>query len=103
MMETSAMPSRCACSPVRCDPAYSSISAVCPSVGMARHGHLGVDVEELREDALCGRRGCDTAVAAVLDHDADDELRVVARPVPAPPRLVLEPLIAGQGNDLLGR
>src|SRR5882762_8960195 len=68
-IEMSAMPSRFACSPVRCDPAYSSISAVCPSIGVAGHGQLRVDVEELGEHLLGRRRGGDATVAAVLDHD----------------------------------
>src|SRR4051812_13220230 len=87
---TSAMPSRCAWRPVRCDPAYSSISAVCRSVAVGRGLERSLDVEERREDALRGRRGGDAAVSAVLDHDADDELRVVARAVAAPPGLVLQ-------------
>ena len=44
-------------------------------------------------------------MAAVLDHGADDELRVVGRAVAAPPRLVLEmpDRVAGKVDDLLGR
>ena len=51
-----------------------------------------------------GRRG-GAAVAAVLDHGADDDRRVVGRPVAAPPRLVQLHLvrIAGQADQLLGR
>src|SRR5947199_196052 len=48
---------------------------------------------------ICRRR---PAVAAVLDHRADDDLRVVRRPVPAPPRLVLDSDVARQSNDLFG-
>src|SRR2546429_316512 len=97
------MPSRCACSPVRCDPAYSSISAVCPSIAVNGCGGLRGDVEELGEHLLGRRRSGDAAVAAVLDHDADNELRVLGRPVAAPPRLILEAAISRECDDLLGR
>src|SRR5207237_6175714 len=44
-------------------------------------------VEELLEDLERGRSRRGSAVAAVLDQRADDELWIVVRPVPAPPRL----------------
>src|SRR6478672_10874314 len=92
----------CRSSPARWDPAYSSISAWCPSVGLAGDDRERLDVEVRREHLRRRGRGRDAAVAAVLDHGADDELRVLCRPVAAPPGLVLEAEIARQRDDLLG-
>src|SRR5579871_628681 len=87
--------------PALCDPAYSSISRS-PSVGVDVAELTGVGVEELREHLLrCGRRG-GPAVAAVLDHGAHDDRRLVERPVAAPPRLVLEAGDSRKRDDLLG-
>ena len=65
----------------------------------------GPSGEVLLEDAERRRGGGGRSVAAVLDHGADDELRVVGRPVAAPPRLILEVAdgVAGKVDDLLGR
>src|SRR6478672_4893724 len=101
---TNATPSpRFRCRPALCDPAYSSISAWCRSIRLAGDGRFRLDVEEGSEDL--GRRGSrrDAAVAAVLDHGADDEPGRVGRPIPAPPGLVLVADVARQGHDLLGR
>src|SRR3954462_2096126 len=100
-MPTRARPSpRWRSSPVLCEPAYSSISAPwCPSVGLAGEDGLHLDVEVGREDL--SRRGCGrrAAVAAVLDHGADDELRVVGRAIAAPPGLILDAEVARQRDD----
>src|SRR4051794_9881259 len=98
---TNATPSRLRCSPALCDPAYSSISAWCRSIRLAGDGWLHLDAEEGREALGRRRSRGDAAVAAVLDHGADDELCRFGRPVPAPPRLVLVADEAGQGHDLL--
>src|SRR5664279_2196221 len=66
-------------------------------------GEGRLDAEELREYLHRGRRRRGAAVTAVLDHGADDDLRVIGRTVAAPPRLVLDPPIAGEGDGLLGR
>src|SRR3954468_10380436 len=104
-MPSSATPSpRWRSNPRLCEPAYSSISDPwCPSVRLAGDDGLHLDVEIGREDLRRSRCCGGAAVPAVLDHGADDELRVVRRPVPAPPRLILEAGVARQRDDLLGR
>src|SRR5579875_883518 len=88
-------------SPARCDPAYSSISR--PSVGVDGSCQSRAHVEELREHLLGRGSGGRPAVAAVLDHRADDELRCLHGTIAAPPRLVLLAGVAGERDDLLRR
>src|SRR5262249_59674810 len=97
-----AIPSRWRCSPALCDPAYSSISPWCPSIRVGARCLLHMHVEERREDLR--RRGCggSAAVPAVLDHRTHHDLRVLGRAVAAPPRLALEPGVAGHRDELLG-
>src|SRR5215471_16723214 len=98
----------------RADAATRARSAVLPVVILRTRASVGVDVsllrrldvEELREDPLCRRRGGLTTLATVLDHRADDELRVVRRTIAAPPRLALVAREARGGarrmHELLG-
>src|SRR5436853_969057 len=96
--------------PALCDPAYSSISAWCPSIGSPVGPSVGVsagrllhlDVEIGPEDLRGGGRRRGPAVAAVLDHGTDDDLRVVGRAVAAPPGLVLHAHVPRKRDDLLG-
>src|SRR5205823_2826 len=61
------------------------------------------NVEELREDPLGSRRRRRSALAAVLDHGADDDLRVVRRTIAAPPRLVPRTGVTREADGLLRR
>src|SRR6266478_5869665 len=70
---------------------------------MTRCRLRNLDVEEGGEDLCGGRRRGGPTVAAVLDHRADDEFRVVRGAVAAPPRLVLQAEVAGERDDLFGR
>src|SRR3954468_24543729 len=67
--------------PLLCEPAYSSISPSCPSVGVFAGCCLNLHVEVGRDPPPRRRRGRDAAVSAVLDHGADDEGRLLRRAV----------------------
>ena len=60
-------------------------------------------VKKLREDPFGRRRGGRPALAAVLDHCADDDRGIVRGTIAAPPRLVFLLGEAGQRHVLLGR
>src|SRR6266511_129004 len=68
-----------------------------------RDVRVRVDLEVLLADLERRRSRRHAAVAAVLDQRAHDELRLSVRTVSAPPRLVLQTLIAGQADELLSR
>ena len=80
------------------------VSSVGDQSTFTRAWATSLPVEVLLEDAERSRRRGRRAVAAVLDHRADDELGVVGGAVAAPPRLILEvpDRIAREIDDLLG-